>query len=865
MADALQRLLREALNGGNELAWGRLMSFSYWGLRCPGGSGSGRQVSLATSVKQQVSHFLQLTDLPSVIVSPSVRLRAGTRGEDALRRRVAAKFAEGDVRGAVRELSSADGIAPQGAETLEALKEKHPPAPENLSLPGPPDGSFVPVIATEDDVRKAILSFRAGSSGGPDGIRPGHLRTLIGHGAAEAGSRLLSTLTDFVNMLLRGEVPNFAAPVLFGANICAIQKKDGGIRPIAVGSTLRRLATKVGARSVMSRLGEELRPVQLGVSTNGGCEAAAHAARRYMKDCRHRRVLLKIDMSNAFNCLRRDSFLSVARARLPSLYGLLWQAYSSPSKLFFGEDGFLSETGIQQGDPIGPALFALAVDEAARGVQSELNIWYLDDATLGDAPEKVHEDLVRLMEKLSTLGLEINGGKCELTILNDDRPDTTEALFRDLLPTVKVVGAHHLSLLGAPLDLHGIPGILREKKEALDLMTSKLELLERHQAFVLLKNVFAIPKLQYILRASPAYLCSDELHTFDGALLESLGRVTNVSFEGDAMKQAGFPVSLGGLGCRRVGDIALPSFLASLYAVAELVETILSRVNIADTNELAAAGDAWSRIGGGVPFPEEPSRQKSWDLPLVKKDWEQMLQEADQVSRARLLATAQKESGAWLNALPVPSLGTLLDSESFRVAIALRVGAEVCLPHSCRCGGRMDGRGLHGLSCRYSAGRHPRHSAMNDVVKRALLKAGLPSVLEPPGLDRGDGSRPDGITVFPFSRGRSLVWDCTCVDTFAEAHLNRSAVEAGAAAVGAEERKRRKYATLAGAHLFEPIAVETTGVYGRSTGVILRTIGRRLVETTGDPREAKWFYQNLAIAIQRGNAFSILSAGRERF
>ena len=126
-----------------------------------------------------------------------------------------------------------------------------------------------------------------------------------------------------------------------------------------------------------------------------------------------------------------------------------------------------------------------------------------------------------------------------------------------------------------------------------------------------------------------------------------------------------------------------------------------------------------------------------------------------QVSRARLLATAQIESGAWLNALPVSSLGTLLDSESFRVAIAFRVGADVCIPHSCRCGGRMDSRGLHGLSCKYSAGRFPRHSAMNDVVKRALQKAGLPSFLEPPGLDRGDGSRPDSLTVFPFSGGRS--------------------------------------------------------------------------------------------------------------
>ena len=98
---------------------------------------------------------------------------------------------------------------------------------------------------------------------------------------------------------------------------------------------------------------------------------------RYARDCRHRRVLLKIDMRNAFNSLRRDSFLSVARVRTPGLYSLLWQAYSSPTRLFFGEEGFASETGIQQGDPIGPALFALSVDEAARGVQSEFNVWYL--------------------------------------------------------------------------------------------------------------------------------------------------------------------------------------------------------------------------------------------------------------------------------------------------------------------------------------------------------------------------------------------------------------------------------------------------------------------------------------------------------
>ena len=145
----------------------------------------------------------------------------------------------------------------------------------------------------------------------------------------------------------------------------------------------------------------------------------------------------------------------------------------------------------------------------------------------------------------------------------------------------------------------------------------------------------------------------------------------------------------------------------------------------------------------------------------------------------------------------------------------------------------MDSRGLHSLSSKYSAGLFARHSAMNDVVKRALQKAGLPSVLEAPGLDRVDGSRPDDIKFFPFSGDRSLVWDYTCVNTFAGIHLNRSAMEPGTAANCAEELKCRKCTVFAAAHQFEQIAVETMGVYGGSSGVILRAIGRRLVEATG--------------------------------
>ena len=63
-------------------------------------------------------------------------------------------------------------------------------------------------------------------------------------------------------------------------------------------------------------------------------------------------------------------------------------------------------------------------------------------------------------------------------------------------------------------------------------------------------------------------------------------------------------------------------------------------------------------------------------------------------------------------------------------------------------------------------------------------------------------------------------------------------MEAWAAGGDAEELKRLKYAAHTGAHHFDPITAETTGVYGTSTGHILRAIGRRLVEATGEPREA---------------------------
>ena len=196
------------------------------------------------------------------------------------------------------------------------------------------------------------------------------------------------------------------------------------------------------------------------------------------------------------------------------------------------------------------------------------------------------------------------------------------------------------------------------------------------------------------------------------------------------------------------------------------------------------------------------------------------------------------------------------------IAIALRTGSKVSEKQLCKCGRNTDEYGHRLLSCHFSEGRHPRHAAMNDIICRSLKAAGLPAILEPCGLDRGDGKRPDGISLSPFSQGRSLCWDATCVNTFADSSINNSAIEAGHAAGKAEGSKRAKYPDLVRRFRFEPIAIETSGVYGPTTRIIIQEIGKRITQATGDRRETMWLKQRLSIAIQRGNATSILSLAK---
>ena len=134
----------------------------------------------------------------------------------------------------------------------------------------------------------------------------------------------------------------------------------------------------------------------------------------------------------------------------------------------------------------------------------------------------------------------------------------------------------------------------------------------------------------------------------------------------------------------------------------------------------------------------------------------------------------------------------------------------------------------------------------------------IPSRLEPSGLYRSDGKRPDGITIAPWERGRTLIWDATCIDTFAPSYTRMAIEEAGSVAEIADIRKKKNYEALSTVHIFTPIAVETSGVFGPETRCFLRKLASRMRSVTNDEKSLFHLTQQLAVTIQRGNALSIL-------
>ena len=196
--------------------------------------------------------------------------------------------------------------------------------------------------------------------------------------------------------------------------------------------------------------------------------------------------------------------------------------------------------------------------------------------------------------------------------------------------------------------------------------------------------------------------------------------------------------------------------------------------------------------------------------------------------------------------------------------MSLRLGLNLCLPHTCRCGELVDSFGSHAFVCRHSPGKGARHAAINDIVARAFTSAGVPVSREPTGLIRGNVQRPDGITLIPWKNGKPIAWDATVVTPLADSYVGEAAVTAGSTAELAASRKMAKYVSLAPETLFQPVALESLGVACSSTTSFVEALGRKIGEVSGDPAEVAHLWQRLSICLVRFNAIMLHYSFRRR-
>jgi hypothetical protein len=335
----LSKTLNKITANPDEISsWSALLNFGKQILLQP--ARTGKRHNLASIVKKRTS----VDELEPADDQPGDQRGFHRKRDPAaqLAAAIMAKVEDGNIKAAIRILTSEEKPAADTDATFAKLQERHPAAPVDRS-PAPDPNNMTAIQMTEAEVAKIIRAFPAGSSGGPDGVRPQHILDLIN--CRECGTALLTSITGFVNTLLDGKCHQDVAPVLFGGNLIALEKKSGGIRPIAIGYTWRRIAAKCANAYATCVLSSYLSPIQLGVGVSGGCEAAVHASRRFAENMPATQCIVKLDFINAFNSLHHDAMLQAAYDNTPGIYKFCHLAYSQPSILAFGGRTIRSEEG----------------------------------------------------------------------------------------------------------------------------------------------------------------------------------------------------------------------------------------------------------------------------------------------------------------------------------------------------------------------------------------------------------------------------------------------------------------------------------------------------------------------------------------
>ena len=560
------------------------------------------------------------------------------------------------------------------------MKAKHPQCPPPIITSDPPSS---PVQFSDVEVISALRSFPSNSAPGPSSLRANHLKEAVFCPSPTVASRALVYLVEVVNILAAGLAPPLISPFLCAASLLAPKKKDGGLRPIAVGEVLRRLTSKCVSRAVQPEAISILSPLQVGVGIPVGCESIVHSVSSLLADpaiSPGRKSCLFVDFSNAFNSVDREAMFQELRSRIPSISAWVKFSYGSQPFLFFGDFQLLSCTGVHQGDPLGPLCFALTLHPLIEQIQSSvpdlrLNAWYLDDGSLCGPPASLFSALEIIGTAGPPRGLHLNKNKCLFSVLNEASFDLGS------FPAGIPITLDGFTLLGCPIGPPSfcLDSIFKRISKVQSILARLPDLHDSQIECSLLRSCLSLPKIAFALRTCPPDFIYPALTAFDNLIREALSQLVGSPLSNWSWSKASLPSSLGGINLRQAVLHAPAAYIGSLVQSRPLVTEILGFQPSYPTS-LSSAIKALSSTLGHPEWSvlsdiEPPLCQRSLSLAIDLSGHCLLLESApDTRFKALAQSSAIRHAGDWLNVIPSSALGLHMFDQEFRLCLRYWLG-----------------------------------------------------------------------------------------------------------------------------------------------------------------------------------------------
>ena len=434
--------------------------------------------------------------------------------------------------------------------------------------------------------------------------------------------------------------------------------------------------------------------------------------------------------------------------------------YGAQPFLRFGEHSILSCCVVQQGDPLGPLGFSLALHPLVEKIRTQvpglvINTWYLDDGTLCGSAMDLCSALAIIEEDGPARGFHLNRVKSLLHI-----PEGSLLIPNPFPPDIPI-SEEGFVLLGSPIGPASFceSTFLRRVRKVEAALAHLPDLKDSQMETTLLRSCLSFPKVAFALRTCPPRHINGATEAFDAVMREALSDLAGGPLSDWSWMKATLPSSLGGLNVRVASLHALAAFIGSLNKSRTLVAMILGHTP-RDSSHAASSLDTLANSAGkpgwcSLEDVDIPVNQKALSHAIDRATFDHLLSLApDTRSKALALSTAISHAGDWLTVVPSQSLCLHLLDREFCTCLQYWLGIPM-LEKGIRCPvcqSPADLYGDHQVGCGGNGDRIHRHNSLRDALYSAAQSAALAPRKEVPALIPGTSNRP-AMFSFLFGKG----------------------------------------------------------------------------------------------------------------